>query len=68
MRDLRYGQYTHRLLSYVHRRQLTVQVEPGPLRVSGRIPDWLDGALLKNGPGTFKDKQVSKSGGAPTFL
>jgi carotenoid cleavage dioxygenase-like enzyme len=33
-------------------------VEPVPLRVSGRIPDWLDGVLLKNGPGTFKDKQV----------
>ena len=32
------------------------QVEAIPLRVSGRIPEWLDGVLLKNGPGTFRDK------------
>ena len=41
---------------------LIAQVTPIPLRVSGQIPDWLDGVLLKNGPGTFKDKQVSGYG------
>ena len=40
---------------------LMAQVEPVPLRVSGRIPKWLDGVLLKNGPGTFKDKQASEA-------
>ena len=39
-----------------------------PLRVSGRIPDWLDGVLLKNGPGTFKDKQVRSRRTSASFL
>ena len=28
-------------------------LEPVPLRVSGQVPAWLAGALLRNGPGQF---------------
>lgn len=39
---------------FVHGFQdLDSEVEPQRLRVRGRLPDWLEGALLRNGPAKF---------------
>jgi carotenoid cleavage dioxygenase-like enzyme len=33
---------------------MLVQVEELEARVTGEFPAWLDGMMLRNGPGTFK--------------